>query len=149
MWRPLFTVGGSVWGVSLNRDPSGQRPPWKEHGTRDRDPPKGSWDQTQREEVTSYRDPLPHVGRMTDMCKNVTLPQTSFAGGNNLFVMYTCAYKIRCPYLENSLLSGVAGRLRRYVGYVARLAQRVNTQRPALRVARQDGRVHQLRRLKQ
>ena len=25
----------------------------------------------------------PHVNRMTDRCKNITLPQTSFAGGNN------------------------------------------------------------------
>ena len=27
-------------------------------------------------------DPLPPVNRMTDRCKNITLPQTSFAGGN-------------------------------------------------------------------
>ena len=26
---------------------------------------------------------LPSVNRMTDRCKNITLPQTSFAGGNN------------------------------------------------------------------
>ena len=26
--------------------------------------------------------PLPPVDRMTDMCKNITLPQTSFGGGN-------------------------------------------------------------------
>ena len=25
----------------------------------------------------------PPVNRMTNMCKNITLPQTSFAGGNN------------------------------------------------------------------
>ena len=37
-----------------------------------------------RQEVTSYRDPpdpLP-VNRMTHRCKNITLPQTSFAGDN-------------------------------------------------------------------
>ena len=27
---------------------------------------------------------LPHVDRMTDMCKNFTLAQTSLAGGNKL-----------------------------------------------------------------
>ena len=30
---------------------------------------------------------LPPVNSMTDRCKNITLPQTSFAGGNNC---YTC-----------------------------------------------------------
>ena len=28
--------------------------------------------------------PLPRVNRMTDRCKNITLPQTLFAGGNNV-----------------------------------------------------------------
>ena len=28
-------------------------------------------------------DPLIPVNRMTDRCENITLPQTSFAGGNN------------------------------------------------------------------
>ena len=28
--------------------------------------------------------PHPPVNRMTDACENITLPQTSFAGGNNL-----------------------------------------------------------------
>ena len=28
----------------------------------------------------------PPVKRMTDRCKNITLPQTSFAGGKNLFM---------------------------------------------------------------
>ena len=59
---------------------SGQRLP-KEHGTRDRDPLEGTWDQVARQEVTSYRDPP--VNRMTDMCKNITFPQTSFEGGKN------------------------------------------------------------------
>ena len=31
---------------------------------------------------------LPPVNRMTDRCKNMTLPQTSFAGGNK----FTCKY---------------------------------------------------------
>ena len=34
-------------------------PLWKEYGTRDRDPPERTWDQAARQEVTSYRDPLP------------------------------------------------------------------------------------------
>ena len=79
--------------ISLDRDPLGQRPlrqrpswtetPWTETprqrppGLR---PPEGTWDQAARQEVTSYRDLLPCVDRMTDMCKNITLPQTSFAG---------------------------------------------------------------------
>ena len=28
----------------------------------------------------------PPVNRMTNWCKNITLPQTSFAGGNHIFV---------------------------------------------------------------
>ena len=49
--------------------------PQKEHGTRDRDTSKGIWDQAARQEVISCR--------MTDVCKNITLSQTSFAGGKN------------------------------------------------------------------
>ena len=30
----------------------------------------------------------PPVNRMTNRCKNITLPQTSFAGGNNLLVFF-------------------------------------------------------------
>ena len=69
----LCLGGGSLTETSLNRDPlireppSGQtspvgtethldREPQKEHWTRDRDPPEGTWDQTARQEVTSYRD---------------------------------------------------------------------------------------------
>ena len=43
-------------------------------------PLEGTWDQSARQEVTSYRDPSP---QWTDTCElNITLPQTSFAGGN-------------------------------------------------------------------
>ena len=31
----------------------------------------------------------PSVDRTTDMCKNITLPQTSFAGGKNSLLMFT------------------------------------------------------------
>ena len=46
-------------------------------------PREGTWDQVARMEVTSYKDPPPPptMDRMTDICKNITLPQTSFAGG--------------------------------------------------------------------
>ena len=47
----------------LDRDSPGQRPPL-----------------AARQEVTSYRDPS--VNRMSHICKNITLPQTSFADGN-------------------------------------------------------------------
>ena len=30
-------------------------------------PPIGTWDQTTRQEATSFRDPLPLVNRMTNM----------------------------------------------------------------------------------
>ena len=43
---------------SLERTWDQRQTPWKEHGTRDRDPPEGTWDQAVRHEVTSYRDPL-------------------------------------------------------------------------------------------
>ena len=46
--------------------PIEQRPPWKEHETRDWDHSEGTWDQAARQEVTSYRDPP--VDRMTDTC---------------------------------------------------------------------------------
>ena len=71
------------WGGVCDKGPPGQRPPrqrprgqrphwtenpWKEHRTRDRDPIKGTWDQTAKQDVTSYRDLLPLVNRMTDTC---------------------------------------------------------------------------------
>ena len=49
---------GSETGSDIMRPP-GYRPPWKEHGTRDRDPLEGTWDQAAKQEVTSYRNPLP------------------------------------------------------------------------------------------
>ena len=64
---PIFTIWrgpcprGHCPGGLCQRDPF-----WKEHGTRDRDAPEGTWDQTARQEVTSYRDPLPLVDRLTD-----------------------------------------------------------------------------------
>ena len=73
----------------LDKDPSLGRDPLppldRDQGQR---PPEGTWDQAARQEVTAFRNllapppPLPK-GRMKYMCKNITLPQTSFAGGKN------------------------------------------------------------------
>ena len=76
----------------------GTENPWKEHGTRDRDPMEGTWDQTARKEVTSYRAPR----GQTDTCKNITLPQTSFAGGNK-------SEKIVCYWSTFSTRHSVSG----------------------------------------
>ena len=54
-----------------------QRPPW----TDSPNPQEGTWDQADRQEVASYRDP---PGR-TDTCKNITLPQTLFTSGKICF----------------------------------------------------------------
>ena len=40
--------------------------PREEHGTRDKDPLERTWDQAGRQEVTSYKDPLP-INRMSDI----------------------------------------------------------------------------------
>ena len=49
-------------------------------------PQEGIWDQVARQEVALCREPLPMWTKMTDMCKNITLPQTLFVGGNKLFM---------------------------------------------------------------
>ena len=52
-----------------------QRPPWKEHGTRDRNPPEGKWDQAARHEVASYRDPLPPWTEWQTQVKTLPCPK--------------------------------------------------------------------------
>ena len=37
--------------------------------------------------MLGYTQPL-HVNRMADRCKNITLPQTSFAGDNNMLASH-------------------------------------------------------------
>ena len=66
----------------LDGDPSVRDP--LDKNPLDRDPPhqEGTWRQAARQEATSCRDPLPPMGRITDMCKNITLLQVSFEGGN-------------------------------------------------------------------
>ena len=49
---------------------------------------------------------LPPVDRMTDRCKHITLPQTSFAGGNNTNMLYAQCHlpfwkNVRCFYVKS------------------------------------------------
>ena len=71
----------------MDRDPSpGQRTPWTETSPMDRDLPPGQRSPRQRP-LPWTKTPLdrdPHMNRITDKCKNITLSQTSFAGGNNV-----------------------------------------------------------------
>ena len=43
-----------------------QRPPRRNMGPETETILEGAWDQAVRQEVTVYRDPPPHVNRMTD-----------------------------------------------------------------------------------
>ena len=78
-WMPLPGRGVSIpfQRPSLTEITTFHRvaPPFTENRQR---PPEGTWDQVARQEVTSYRDPHGQTNR----CKNITLPQTSFLGGN-------------------------------------------------------------------
>ena len=75
--------------LPLTETPSQQRPLWTEtpnEGTCDQGqrPPRrnmGSGSQTGSDIIQT---PPPPMDRMTDTCKNITLPQSSFAGGKNL-----------------------------------------------------------------
>ena len=57
-------LGGLCPEGSLSGRSPGQRPPEGTWDQRQR-PLEGTWDQATRQEVTSYRDPLPPVNRMT------------------------------------------------------------------------------------
>ena len=100
MYRPLFTVRGGPCRGSLlgyggvrvggfpNRDPPDRAPslteiPWTKTPPQteillDRDNPLPTGCQTGRDIIQ-----IPPVNRMTHRRKNITLPQTSFAGDNN------------------------------------------------------------------
>ena len=56
----------------VQRHPWTKRPPWT----------KTSWTETPLDRDPLDRDNSLPVNRMTDRCKNITLPQTSFTGGN-------------------------------------------------------------------
>ena len=57
----------------------GSTPPGESTPPRRKHPPGGS---THPKEAPTQED-APPVNKMTNRCKNITLPQTSFAGGNN------------------------------------------------------------------
>ena len=61
-----------------------ETPPGKNMGPGTKTPQK-KHGKAARQEVISYRDPLP-LTRMTDGSENITLPQTSYVGGKNAFV---------------------------------------------------------------
>ena len=74
----------------LDRDSTpGQRLYFWTETPLDRDPPEGTWDQGQRPDQAArqtgsdIKDSPPPVNRMTHASENITLPQTSFAGGKN------------------------------------------------------------------
>ena len=68
---------------------------------------------------------LPPVNRMTDRCKNITLPQTSFAGGNKVTavkILQTCCSSdiyVRKDFTSSSqngcALSGIKRRRNRKI----------------------------------
>ena len=66
--------------LPFNREPPGQRP-LEQRRPPDRAPPGQSppWTETPPDRDPQTDTPL---NRMTHGCKNITLPQTSFAGGN-------------------------------------------------------------------
>ena len=111
MYHKLVTVRGiSVWGLSLTETPWAETPPGQRH--LGRDPPEGTWNQRHRppegtwnpHEEREIRDRDPATRKMgsgnktrsdiihrppspqwINTCENITLPQTSFAGGKNPF----------------------------------------------------------------
>ena len=61
--RSLPYRGVSVWGVSVRETPLDKD---QRHGTRDRDPLEGTWDQVARQEVHIIQRPPIPVNRTTD-----------------------------------------------------------------------------------
>ena len=86
-----FSSPGGICPLPLKADPSGCRPP------KDRPefcgqttPPGGRLPPLPHAEAGHVNcdvcwETIPLVDRMTDTCKSITLPQTSFPGGNNEF----------------------------------------------------------------
>ena len=73
--RSSSRSGGSPPGTPPEPDPPGTRPPWTMHTPQNQAPPPR--DQTPPGPGTS------HSRGQTHIYKHITLPQTSFAGGNN------------------------------------------------------------------
>ena len=64
--RKTFLDRDHRWNIGLETETS-----QKEHWTRHRDSPEGTWDQAARQDVTSFRDPR----RQANTCEYVTLPE--------------------------------------------------------------------------
>ena len=73
----LCMVLGGVHGPGVCVFPGGGAYSWGVHG------PGGAWSQGGWYPSMHWDRPLPPVNRMINRCKNITLPQTSFACGNN------------------------------------------------------------------
>ena len=69
--------GVSVQGCFYQAEPLDKEPPVRNVEPETETPPEGIWCQAARSS-----SPAP-VNRMTHLSKNITLPQTSFAGGKN------------------------------------------------------------------
>ena len=74
-------------------------------------PTRGTWDQSARQEVTSYKDPS---ALWTHTFKNIILPQTSFAGGN--YLCFECAVRIR-PQDVDCLVSTKLGHVSALISF--------------------------------
>ena len=80
--RSSSCPGGSPPGTSREQTPPGADPP----------PPQSRPPTARHAGIPPAMHagmPPPPVNRMTDRCKNITLPQTSFAGGKNSIVEHT------------------------------------------------------------
>ena len=78
--RPPWTETPPWREIPLDRDhPEWTETPQKEHGLGTEVPLAGTRDQATRQEVTLCRDPC----GQTNICKNITLRQTTFEGSKN------------------------------------------------------------------
>ena len=75
---------GRPWGSAQH--PSRCRPPDADFSRMQTPPPPPYADTPVMRPVMHTGKQTPSPDRMTDACKNITLPQTSFAGGNNTFL---------------------------------------------------------------
>ena len=83
----------TIRGVSAGRDPPPDRDlstetPLTDTPLSDRNPLEGTWNQTEtlwKEHGTRDKKRYHNPVEQRDRCKIITLPQTSFAGGNNFF----------------------------------------------------------------
>ena len=98
-------VGLETCKACWDQTPSRTRLPWHQaslrtSAPRTRHPPGPGTPQNQAPPGTRHPPDQPHppVNRITDTCKNITLTQTSFAGGKNVHMnlnQFTC--DLTCP----------------------------------------------------